>query len=207
MKEVSPLFAFTDGDVWRLGIGDPTIMGWLTVVAYFIAAVMCFRCVRRAARFELAREVGIFWGILTALLVFLGINKQLDLQTFLTLTVRRVAIAQGWYDYRRVSQAIFVVVIATAGILSVIRMRGLVRRHSELWLPLVGFVLLLAFVVIRAASFHHVDEVINFRWTWVRMNWVLEIGAIAVVAFGTVIPQRNVEAGSDERSEALLPAR
>jgi hypothetical protein len=28
---------------WRLGIGDPTFAGWLTVVVYFAAAALSFR--------------------------------------------------------------------------------------------------------------------------------------------------------------------
>ena len=26
---------------WRLGIGDPTVVGWATVAAYFLAAGLC----------------------------------------------------------------------------------------------------------------------------------------------------------------------
>jgi cation transport ATPase len=149
----------------------------------------------------------VFWGILTALLIFLGVNKQLDLQTFLTLTMRRLAIAQGWYENRRMLQAIFVAAIAAAGILSAVAMRGLMRRHSELRLPVVGFVLLLAFVVIRAASFHHVDQLINFRLGGLKMNWLLEIGAIALVAYGAAIQRPDGDNNADNGPESLLPAR
>ena len=34
--------AFTEADHWRPGIGDPTFMGWLTVVAYFTAVPLCW---------------------------------------------------------------------------------------------------------------------------------------------------------------------
>ena len=35
------ILAFTEADRWRPGIGDPTFMGWLTVVAYFTASLLC----------------------------------------------------------------------------------------------------------------------------------------------------------------------
>src|SRR5688500_15926502 len=184
MWEVSALLAFTDGDVWRLGIGDPTIMGWVTVAAYFTVAMLCLRQAVDTRRQKAAPEKVLFWGTLTALLVFLGVNKQLDLQTLLTLTGRRIAIAQGWYENRRVVQIFFVGCIAVGGFLSVAVMRRLVYKHADLRLPLVGFVVLLGFVVIRAASFHHVDQLINFRLAGVRMNWVLELGAISLVGMG-----------------------
>jgi hypothetical protein len=178
------IFAFTDGDVWRPGIGDPTVMGWVTVVAYFVAALLCFREGARVKRGAGPREKKLFWSTLAVLLVFLGFNKQLDLQTLLTLTGRRIAIAQGWYENRRVVQLVFVAMIALGGVFSVWLMSRLVRKYPDLRLAMLGFVALLVFVVVRAASFHHVDQLINFHLAGVRMNWVLELGAIALVAIG-----------------------
>lgn len=178
------LLAFTDGDVWRPGIGDPTVMGWVTVAAYFGAAFLCLRELTAVLRKQGGREKTVFWAALTALLVLLGFNKQLDLQTLLTLTGRRIAIAQGWYENRRILQVLFVAVVGIGGGLSVWVMRRLVRKHLDLRLPLLGFVVLLVFIVVRAASFHHIDQLINFRFAGVRMNWVLELGAIALVSVG-----------------------
>lgn len=196
------VFAFTDGDVWRPGIGDPTVMGWITVAAYFGAAVLCLRQALESRRRRAAAERIIFWGILTAFLVFLGINKQLDLQTLLTLTGRNIFIELGLYEYRQVVQVIFVVAVGIAGLASALLMRGLVRRHKDLRLPLIGFVLLVVFVVVRAASFHHMDQLINFRFAGVRMNWVLELGAIAVLALGASRSEKRLlqsEAAQGER--------
>ena len=178
------LLGFTDGDVWRPGIGDPTLMGWVTVFAYFGAALLCLREFMAAHRRGSGREKKLFWAALTVLLMFLGFNKQLDLQTLLTLTARRIAIAQGWYDNRRIVQVLFVVIVGIAGALSVWAMRRLVRKHVDLRLPLMGFVVLLVFIVVRAASFHHIDQLINLRLAGVRMNWVLELSAIALVSAG-----------------------
>lgn len=202
------LLAFTDGDVWRPGIGDPTVMGWLTVAGYFATAFLCLREFVATKRLRQGKEKTFFWGTLALLLLFLGVNKQLDLQTFLTLTGRRIAIAQGWYENRRIVQLFFVAVVGIAGVLSVLAMRLLVRKHSDLRLPLAGFVVLLVFVIVRAASFHHIDQMINFRFGGVRMNWVLELGAISLVALGAATVRRRLgAAGTASAREALAGAQ
>ena len=181
MRFAPALLAFTDGDVWHPGIGDPTVMGWLTVFAYFAVAVLCIRRAQGAGAYP---QRLIFWSSVAVLLVVLGVNKQLDLQTWLTLAGRRVAIEQGWYEHRRVVQLLFVLFVGLAACGSFLFMWHLVRRNRELWLPLLGVLLILAFVIVRAASFHHIDTLINFRFLGVRMNWVLELGAIAVIGLG-----------------------
>jgi hypothetical protein len=202
------ILAFTDGDVWRPGIGDPTFMGWLTVAAYFGAASLCVRELIKARRIDSPREKTFFWATLATLLVFLGFNKQLDLQTLLTLTARRIAIAQGWYENRRIVQILFVAAVGIAGVFTVLAMRLLVWKHTDLRLPLIGFVVLLVFVVVRAASFHHIDQLINFRLGWVRMNWVLELGAIALVAWGALTARkRSREPLNTLTPDGLAPAR
>src|SRR5215213_2059448 len=96
--DLTPLFAFTDGDRWRLGIGDPTVIGWFTVLAYFAAALLCWRAAKKGLH---TAKVRWFWTALAALLIFLGINKQLDLQTAFTFMAKDFAKATGWYENRR----------------------------------------------------------------------------------------------------------
>jgi hypothetical protein len=205
MRSVPVLFAFTEGDVWRLGIGDPTIMGWVTVVAYFGVAVLCFRRARDARRESQRRSETIFWNVLSALLVLLGINKQLDLQTWFTLTGRHIALSEGWYEYRRPVQFAFIAFIVLLAIGASAFMWRLVRAQCrELWLALLGFVLLLTFVIVRAASFHHVDVLINLDLAGVRMNWILELGAIAVIALGSLQKRSCFDSDLDSPAKAAL---
>ena len=86
MGDVIILAVMRDGR-WRPGIGDPTFLGWVTVAAYFAAALACGRAWRLDRRARLAGDRSsspTFWLILSLLLAFLGINKQLDLQSLLT---------------------------------------------------------------------------------------------------------------------------
>ena len=179
-----PLFAISNAESWHPGIGDPTFIGWLTVVAYAVAAVLCIR--------EAIREKPIpprfkFWSLLGILMILLGINKQLDLQTWLTVTGRRLARNEGWYEQRRVFQFWFIIGVALFGVISFAAMWRLVREHgADLWLPLLGLFFVISFVVIRAASFHHVDEFLHTRLAGFKMNWVLELGGISIIIAGAL---------------------
>ncbi len=181
---VAPAVALTSGAEWHPGIGDPTIVGWLTVLAYAAATVVC---VRRIAREERGSSRRLFWGILAIIMVLLGINKQLDLQTWLTITGRKLAQSEGWYERRRTFQFWFIVAVATGGLMGFTALRRLVQEHgSDLRLPLFGTLLVTSFVVIRAASFHHIDEFLRSPVADFKMNWLLELGGIGIIILGAL---------------------
>ena len=119
----------------------------------------------------------------------LGINKQLDLQTLLTVLGRDIAQANGLYESRREIQLIFVILFALFCFSLLVALswwlRGCWRRY---WMPLLGVALLVSFVVIRAASFQHVDYLIS-KWRVIgpfRMKYIGELGGIHIVGLGSV---------------------
>ena len=184
-----PVFGFTEADQWHAGIGDPTIMGWLTVVGYAVAAMLCFRGAWLEGEGERSRVL--FWASLGAIMVGLGINKQLDLQTWFTLTVKKMALSEGWYERRRLFQFIFIGFIAAGGILGFLGMWRLVHCNgADLRLPLFGLFVVICFVLIRAASFHHVDQFLKVRIGGVKMNWLLELSGISIIALGALKRRR-----------------
>lgn len=180
----APLLAFTDADGWHAGIGDPTLVGWITVAAYFAAAFTCFRAAG-LSHGNYQRESRAFWKLLALGLVLLGINKQLDLQTWLTLTGKKIAQSQGWYENRRPVQVIFILVVAMVTAAVFFGMLRLVRHQSG-WvrLALAGMAFLGGFIVIRAASFHHVDQMLRHDIGGFRLNWLLELGGIGMIGYG-----------------------
>ena len=97
---------------WSPGIGDPTVMGWVAVAAYLSAAAFAGVAGTRAA-FPISsrRRERLFWLSLFLVLSFLAINKQLDLQSFLTALGRCLSRTQGWYDNRRDVQQDFVLAL------------------------------------------------------------------------------------------------
>ena len=182
------ILAFTEADRWRPGIGDPTFMGWLTVVAYFTASLLCCMAGRSDQRAHpqsgYASQPKLWFG-LALLLALLGINKQLDLQTWFTLTLKSAAQAEGWYEQRRLFQAAFIGALAILGILGLAILWMLVRKNRrQAFLALAGMVFLTCFVLIRAASFHHVDQMIGLRIGGFKLNWVVELSGITCIGLG-----------------------
>lgn len=162
---------------WTPGIGDSHVFGWAIVGIYLAAAVACAIVGRRGGfpNQTQGREL-LFWWLCAALLALLAVNKQLDLQSLLTAVARCVALDQGWYEDRRDVQRKFVLAVLAGGLLLVI-VSGLWLRKTfaRTGLAILGLGLVSTFVVIRAASFHHVDSLINETLLGLRMNWLLEL--------------------------------
>jgi magnesium-transporting ATPase (P-type) len=170
---------------WRPEIGDPSIMGWFTVASYFACAgVACLAAVRNRKRDDKAFAL---WVTIAILMAVLGINKQLDLQSLLTEIGRQIARAQGWFEMRRTVQfwfiALFGAIILTVYIWYIITFKSMIRRS---WLAFCGLFFLMSFIVIRAVSFHHVDELIQYELGGVRMNWMFELSGIYMILFAGV---------------------
>jgi uncharacterized membrane protein (UPF0136 family) len=115
-------------------------------------------------------------------LVLLGINKQLDLQSALTEMGRIWANRQGWYEDRSQIQMAFITGIALMGLtLFAATLHVIWGAPKSTFLALIGSTFLMVFIVIRAASFHHVDAMLGHSLSGLRLNWLLEMGALLVI--------------------------
>jgi hypothetical protein len=189
---------------WKPGIGDPTVVGWLTVVAYLVAAVCCGRAAWREPMpgGRTRSKPAAFWLFLSAMMVLLGINKQLDLQSFFTFVGRRVLASLGMYQERRHLQVLFIGGVAASCLVLLGGSLWFARRSlRHRWLALIGMTLVMGFVVIRAASFHHVDALLASRLGGLKWNWILELGGIFIVAVGAL------RFGSFRRAVSTRPSK
>jgi hypothetical protein len=163
------------------GVGDPTPVAWVVVVIYVLAILVALRNLVAARR---SGQPADFWGLLAVMLLLLGVNKQLDLQVWLTEAGRDLALSQGWYERRRLVQWIFVAVLLVAMVFSILRVR---ERWADLWhqyrLVCAGVCLLLLFVFLRAASFQHVDELLGIQFGGGRPTKALEPLALLLIAW------------------------
>jgi hypothetical protein len=167
---------------WRPGIGDPTTLGWVTVAAYAVAAVLCWLAAGKAPRTERR-----WWQMLAVVLALLCINKQVDLQTLFTDVGRTVSKNQGWYEDRRPYQYMFVgAILALMLVAAVLMVSRLRRAGAQLKTSMAGLALLAGFIFIRAASLEKIDRLINRQIGTPRVNHWLEIGGIAVIAIGAI---------------------
>jgi hypothetical protein len=198
---------------WSPGIGDPNVVGWLTVVLYLGASVLCWRQFHRlrhatgprasrsstalafltaflgGSRRLLALPPAVrrrtLWAGLALVLFLLGINKQLDLQTALTEIARMLARSEGWYGDRRPVQLAFIGAVALIGLMTFRTVFLLARGELRaLRTVLAGTVFIITFVTIRAASFHHIDRLLGRDIGGFRMNWIVEVGGILFIIAG-----------------------
>lgn len=164
----------------RQNSGAPSPMRWITVVAYFTTSLASIVLSFQKPNYSFR----IFWIGLSLLLLLLGIDKQLDLQSFLTDIGRIIARRQGWYGKRRKVQIFLVTAVFTVSIFSVAALLWNSRfLYKQFLFPLAGLVLLLGFIIIRAVSLHHVDRFIKIRFAGIKINPLLELGAIGIILF------------------------
>lgn len=67
---------------WTPSIGDPTIIGWVTVVVYFIVASICLKAALKA-KLDSDKTIKNLWLFLTVFLIALGINNNLIYKLYL----------------------------------------------------------------------------------------------------------------------------
>jgi hypothetical protein len=181
---------------WTFSIGDPTLAGWVITLAYLAAAALCLR----AAGAGPTREQR-FWKWAGLCLLLLGLNKQLDLQILLTDLGRQWARGGGWYQDRRTYQAIFILIAAVAGIFGMWKLIAEFRTSGRAVKgAIMGLSLTLLFVLIRGASFHHVDQVLRLELVGARAHWLLEGLGIVTVACSAFFYRPRGSMGADDRS-------
>lgn len=162
---------------------DGAPSAWLIVAAYAAVLVLALVAARRAAT---PRE-RLFWIIAATALLALGINKQLDLQTQLTAIVRGMAREQGWYGDRRAVQKQFIIGLGLAGLAVCAGLVWLTRgAHGGVRLALVGLAIIICFILVRAASFHHFDWVLRREVAGLRTHVILELAGITIVGLGAI---------------------
>ena len=116
-------------------------------------------------------------------MIFLGVNKQLDLQTLFTQIGRYYAHFGGWYDQRQMVQTLFILGLSIAAVILAFTLLWIFRKlAAEVRVAVIGLCLLAAFIVIRAASFHHTDRFLGENVIGLRWNAVFELGSIVFVA-------------------------
>lgn len=170
-------------DAWTPGIGDPNIMGWITVAIYAACALAALiLSIRNPFHGPGAARERMFWGGVCVLMAFLGVNKELDLQTLMTVIGRCHAQINGWYDDRQAVQRGFIRALALGALLFALGtawfLRASLRRNI---LAVLGLAFVLGFVVIRAVGFHDVDHLISAEVMSIRVNWILELSGLVLI--------------------------
>jgi hypothetical protein len=184
--------------VWRPLIGARWI--WVISAAHLLASWLCLQAGRKERFKPDGRRDSIapkFWLVLSVFMFVLFLNKFLDLQSLLTLSLRRSARVEGWYKNRRSLQYVFVVVSAAMGTTCLAASLYLLRsRWRQCGLACFAAVFLLTLVVIRSASYHPIDELIyGMPYVGNRANAGLELAGALLVCLGARLASRQTVMG------------
>jgi ABC-type Fe3+-siderophore transport system permease subunit len=178
---------------WQIRLDNPTFIGW-TVVAVYLGAAACCAWAALKSRGDETRPFAPVWWLLAAGLIFLGINKQLNLQTLMIVIGRNVSFAENWYAARRRIQLIFSAIFAA---LCLGALAWFSWRHRQFFrenqLVLAGVIVLALFVVLRAATINHTDRFLRLNLKAARWAWVLEIGGSGLIGMGGLRARRPSE--------------
>lgn len=177
----------TDGWIgnWAPRFGDHTLTGWLLVVLYLLAAMACWRVLRRVRWEPWQHAEKRLWQAVCALTLALGINKQLDLQTGLINLGRGLAHGLGMYEQKRLVQLAFMALLAVAGVVGGKWLIAHARRSRwEANLAVLGSIALLGFIVLRAAMFQSFLRDSN-------ASWLLEGAALLTICAGALLRYRR----------------
>lgn len=167
---------------WLASIAHANAADWVTVGAYMLAAVMSARSAKSARQRRVHKE-NTFWRITAALLVLLGFNEVLDLQTLLTAVGREHAYVNGWYGDRRMVQYLFVIALLIAAVIAgMTALRLTLRMPAEVRFAMAGLVCIGIFIMLRAATFNQLWAGLFITPLQLNWAWVLEISGILTVA-------------------------
>jgi hypothetical protein len=121
-------------------------------------------------------------------MLIMGMNKQLDLQCLFIAVVKKIALAQGWYSQRQILQIFFVAFVAVFGLALLIFLgRKLGRLWRQYGLALLGILLLVGFVAVRAAPVNHLAKNPSWRFVLGLINSVLELTGIGLVGISAIM--------------------
>ena len=163
------------------------------MVLYLIAAGSCWISARELVLEDVGSNERRAWWAISVLFLALGINKQLDLQSALTEAGRVLAHYQGWFEQRQLVQLAFIALVAIICLTAAITLLLWTRSAPiQTRVALMGTTMVLGFVLIRAASFYHVDQFIGQRILGLRWNWVLEMSGIRLVLFASQCRQVGI---------------
>jgi hypothetical protein len=179
-------------------VGDPTFLGWLTVLVYLVAALSCVLCTIRSEQIfgqEHLLQHRLIWGMMALGLFFLSINKQLDIQSWFTAVIKKIAYVQGWYEFGQRAQIIFVAGMAVVSIIVLVVGIWFFRHvWRQYWLLGLGILFIARFVIVRTATFYGVSLPELSRFTGgFRINWMLEFLGAVVIALAAILNLRRAK--------------
>lgn len=180
---------------WSPALGQVHPGRWLTAALMFGASALAGQVARRAGAVaaEAPGPSPRFWQVAALVFALLALDELSDLQNGVQAFGRCLSELDGWYVVRRPLQgaAVAAVSIALAALAWRTRKRLRDAGRGEA-LAIAGLAFSVGLVLVRAFSFHWVDQVLSAQVAGLRLNWVLEGGGLVLFAAGAAIVLRRV---------------
>jgi hypothetical protein len=173
---------------FKLQLGDLDALNLALFAGYVLATLLAFAVLwKRPFPETSTRRETLLWVLAALVLVFLTANKELDLQGWISATGRCLARIEGWYKDRRLVQLQFIRILLVCtlafAIILFLAIRGTLARNA---LPFLGFVLLVAFIGLRAISIHHVDHFLRIEFASIRLHRLVEASGLILIIWGEI---------------------
>lgn len=180
---------------WRSKLGDRTLVGWGITAWYAVAGVFCLAC---TGRFDSRRVLPInqifawFWWFMAGVLIFMAVNKQLDIQLLLADIGRAFTKNQGWYMQRAPVQIRVLALGACICLAIVMEMaHKLNGGPKSTRFALCGVLVLAVMVVIHMVSSHSIEHALAASVSGISVADAIEILAIGWIAVCSLFYNRT----------------
>ena len=187
--------------------GDSGFDGWGIFFVYLVAAWLCLRNARGSValaaagvrRVAEARSRRRFWGALAALILFLGISRQFDLQALAASAMRGLLLVDDVYGERSGLQIGLIVAIGSFGMIGLLIALVTFRRaEPSVLAALVAAAVLIAFTIIRTISLHDLDHFLSIApIPYVRVDDLIELGLLAIVVLACFVFSRGLKSENE----------
>jgi hypothetical protein len=180
-------------NAWLARSGDPYLSSLINSILYAVAILVAAYRWTIMQRTKASSREQIFWLLVIFILFFFGINKQLDFQVLLVEIGRPIAMKGGWYEYRRIVQALFALCVTGIVGLFATFMVFLVRKHwRQNILALTGLMILCGYAVIETIALGHVGFSLNTDEKWgFRLTDMIEMPGILLIFANALIYQKK----------------
>lgn len=179
--------------IWQQAIYHLSWSHGLVACAYGVAAWLCFLNVQTE---EEALGSCALWWAATVLLCLLAANVALQVEVFVTQTLRALAKLQGWYGQRRVLQYLLIGLMALTVLLALNSRPWLSqsfrpRAQTHTGAVSAGLLALLMLFAVRLVSAHGTDAVLNVRLLGVSIGRLFELACLSWVMWGALCSLRR----------------
>ena len=180
-------------NAWLARSGDAYISSLINTVLYAVSILAAAYRWKMLQRIKAPFAEQVFWLLVILILFVFGINKQLDLQVLLVEIGRPIAVKSGWYESRRIVQALFAFVLTGIAGLFAAMMVFLVRRHwHDNLLALLGLLILCIYGIIETMSQSHVGFSLDSYEKWgFRLTDMIEMAGILLILANTLTHRKK----------------